>query len=68
MNESDHPVIEAYCILNKEGYDGVADRLKQWHREQSTFCACDESSVVRTLAKGTPAEREFCECGGLIND
>lgn len=31
-------------------------------------CSCRDPKVQRTLAKGTPDEREFCRCGGYIND
>ena len=36
-------------------------------RKEDGLCHCDEPEVVRTTAKGTPAAREFCDCGGLVN-
>lgn len=29
-------------------------------------CTCEAPVVKRTMAKGTPAEKEYCECGGYI--
>lgn len=29
-------------------------------------CTCEDPDVSRTLAKGTPAEKQYCECGGYI--
>lgn len=32
------------------------------------ICECDDPRVIRTLAKGTPAEKRYCECGGRVRD
>jgi len=31
-------------------------------------CQCDDPEVVRTLAKGTPAAKRYCACGGRVTD
>lgn len=33
----------------------------------SAYCKCDNPTVVRTLAKGTPAEKQYCECGKRVD-
>lgn len=42
----------------RETYDIVSE----------AFCDCTDPTVERTLAKGTPAEKEYCACGGRIRD
>lgn len=32
------------------------------------LCMCEEPNIVRTLAKGTPAEKKYCECGGRFRE
>lgn len=44
---------------------------RDWIDERTTragLCDCDAPDIVRTMAKGTPAEREYCGCGGLVTD
>jgi len=33
-----------------------------------TRCDCGNPTIERTLAKGTPAEKRYCECGGRVRD
>lgn len=46
----------------------LAADLRAWVLSISPeeVCDCDDPDVVRTMAKGTPAERSFCSCGGLV--
>lgn len=36
------------------------------HVGPESACLCESPTVERTTGKGTPDEREYCQCGGLI--
>lgn len=49
--------------------DTNLDEESRRERRNRAFCQCDEPSDTRTLAKGTPAEKVYCnDCGNRIRD
>ena len=48
---------------NRISYD------RKWRimtEDRNLYCNCESPTVNRTLAKGTPAEKRYCSCGGKV--
>lgn len=56
---------EAVCARHEDENEWLC---RTCHREATdAICTCEFPTVTRTLGKGTPAERMFCICGGMIH-